>query len=161
MILNLYVPNGKSLDSDDYPAKLVWLKKLRALLDERFEANEKVVVTGDFNITFDDRDVWNPDAMRDSLHFSAPEREALADVMEFGLKDALRRHHEESGIYTWWDHRGRGFDRGEGLRIDHCRMSEPALTRCTEVIVDTEARGGKSPSDHAPVIATLADDTDQ
>jgi len=157
MILNLYVPNGKSVESEHYQAKLVWLKKLRALLDERFDPTEKVVVTGDFNITFDDRDVWNPDGLRDSLHCSAPERDALAHVMEFGLTDALRRLHEEPGIYTWWDHRGRGFDRGEGLRIDHFLLSDAAMDCCTDVTVDTEARGGKGPSDHAPVFATLSD----
>lgn len=158
MVLNLYVPNGKSVDSEAYHAKLAWLKKLRALLDDRFDATEKVVVTGDFNITFDDRDVWDPESRRDSLHCSAPEREALADVMEFGLSDALRCLHEEPGIYTWWDHRGRGFERGEGLRIDHFLMSDPALSCCTELFVDTEARGGPGPSDHAPVIATLSEE---
>ena len=97
MILDLYVPNGQSLGSEKYEAKLQWLKRLRAFLDERFDPSEKVVVTGDFNITFDDRDVWDPDGMRDSLHCSTAEREALAEVMEFGLTDALRRFREESG----------------------------------------------------------------
>jgi len=157
MILDLYVPNGQALGSEKYHAKLQWLKQLRALLDERYDPAEKVVVTGDFNITFDDRDVWDPEGMRESLHCSTAERQALAEVMEFGLTDALRRFREESGIYTWWHHRGRGFERGQGLRIDHFLMSEPALASCSDVVVDTEARAGRNPSDHAPVLATLVD----
>jgi len=42
-----------------------------------------------------------------------------------------------------------------GLRIDHFLMSRPALDACTAVEIDTRARGGEKPSDHAPVVATL------
>ena len=75
--------------------------------------------------------------------------------MEPGLQDAFRKFHEEAGYYTFWDYRTRGYERGNGLRIDHFLMSEPALDACTGVDIDTEARGGEKPSDHAPVIATL------
>ena len=33
-VLSVYVPNGRSLDSDQYPAKLAWLARLRSILDE-------------------------------------------------------------------------------------------------------------------------------
>jgi exodeoxyribonuclease-3 len=113
------------------------------------------VVCGDFNVTFDDRDVYDPERWREKILCSTPEREALAAVLEPGLADAFRRFHEEPGHYTWWDHRTRAFQRGEGLRIDHFLLSEPALAACTGVEVDVRARGGEKPSDHAPVIATL------
>ena len=155
LLLNLYVVNGKEVGSDKYAYKLAWLEELRAFVAERYDMGEKVVLTGDFNVTFDDRDVYDPDEWREKILCSTPEREALGRVMECGLHDALRKHHDEGGIYTWWDFRTRAYRRGNGLRIDHFLVSEPALQACTAVEVDLEAREGEKPSDHAPVIATF------
>lgn len=153
VVLNLYVPNGSSVGSDKFAYKMDWLQRLRSYLAEEFDPGEKVVVTGDFNITFDDRDVWDPEGLREAIHCSTQEREALAQVMEFGLHDGLRKHQEEGGVFTWWDHRGGAFWRNQGLRIDHFLLSGPALEACTGVTVDRDARKGKGPSDHVPVTA--------
>jgi exodeoxyribonuclease III len=160
MILNLYVVNGREVGCDKYYHKLEWLARVRDFLEGHYPSSggklaEKVVVTGDFNITFDDRDVHDPDAWRGRILCSEPEREALAALMGLGLSDAFRRFEEGAGLYTWWDFRSRGFQRGNGLRIDHFLMSAAALDSCTGVEIDLDARGGEKPSDHAPVIATL------
>lgn len=157
MLLDLYVPNGQALGSAKFAYKMEWLARLERFLAERYDVNERVVVAGDFNITFDDRDVWDPEALRETIHCSTPEREALARVCAVGLHDALRKHHAEAGIFTWWDHRGAAFQRKHGLRIDHFLVSAPALAACTEVVVDVDERRGTGVSDHAPVIATFAD----
>jgi exodeoxyribonuclease-3 len=155
MILNLYVPNGREVGHENFYYKLEWLKQVRQLLEASYDPNEKVVVAGDFNITFDDRDVYDPERYHEKIHCSTPERDALGDLMDFGLHDGLRKFHEEGGIYTWWDYRTKGFDRNEGLRIDHLLMSQPALDACDKVWVDKKERGGRSPSDHVPVLATF------
>ena len=128
---------------------------MRDLIAERFDTAEKVIVTGDFNITLDDRDVYDPDKWRDKILCSVPEREALAAITGLGLHDALRHFHDEGEIYTWWDFRTRGFARNRGLRIDHFLVSQAALDVCVDVVVDTDERGAEKPSDHAPVIATF------
>ncbi len=155
LVLNLYVVNGQEVGKPKYTYKLEWLERVAQLIEARFDRAEKVVVTGDFNITFDDRDVYDPGAWRDKILCSAPEREALARLTNLGLHDALRHFHEEGELYTWWDFRTRGFSRNRGLRIDHFLVSKPALEVCTGVEIDTEERGGEKPSDHAPVIATF------
>ncbi len=157
MILNLYVVNGKEVGCDKYAMKLEWLKQLSSFVHDRYPMNERVVLCGDFNITFDDRDIYDPEAWKDRILCSDPEREALAELMSCGLHDALRKFTDEGEIYTWWDFRTRAFRNNRGLRIDHFLMSQPALDACTGVEVDLEARDGEKPSDHAPVIATLAD----
>jgi exodeoxyribonuclease-3 len=156
LVLNLYVPNGWEVGSEKFRYKLDWLRRLRAFLDAEYDPGERLVVCGDFNITFDDRDVHDPERWREKILCSTPEREALREVMDFGLHDALRKHHEEGGIYTWWDLRAGAFPKDWGLRIDHFLVSAPALEACTAVTVDREARKGKGPSDHAPVLATFA-----
>ncbi len=155
MILNLYVVNGKEVGDPKYDFKLQWLESLSKMVQEQYPMTEKVVLTGDFNITFDDRDVYDPEAWRGKILCSDAERAALAKVMKPGLHDAFRKFHEEGGLYTWWDFRTRGFQRGNGLRIDHFLVSEPALDACTSVEVDYDERGMEKPSDHAPVVATF------
>ncbi|MFT5476046.1 MAG: exodeoxyribonuclease-3 [Planctomycetota bacterium] len=154
-ILNLYVVNGKEVGCDKYEHKLRWLEDLRKLVCTRYADAERLVLTGDFNITFDDRDVYDPDAWRDRILCSLPEREALARIMECGLTDVFRHFHEEGEHYTWWDYRTRGWARNRGLRIDHFLMSPEALKSCRAIHVDREERDGEKPSDHAPVIVEM------
>ena len=155
MLVNVYVVNGESVGSDKFDVKLRWLGNLAQYVAASFDPAEKLVMTGDFNCTFDDRDVYAPERWRERILCSTPEREALARVMQPGLHDAFRKFHEDAGHYTWWDFRTRGFERGNGLRIDHFLMSEPALDACSDVMIDVEERGRKRPSDHAPVLATI------
>jgi len=155
MLLDLYVVNGQEVGADRYFYKLEWLARVRKLITERFDMGEKVVVTGDFNVTFDDRDVHDPKRWHEKILCSTPEREALAKIVDCGLADAFRKFHAEGGHYTWWDFRTLAFKRGWGLRIDHFLMSPPALAACSGVSIDVEERGRERPSDHAPVVATL------
>ena len=160
MILNLYVVNGREVGCDKYRHKLDWLERLRDFVDGEYPSSggklaEKLILTGDFNITFDDRDVYDPDAWRGKILCSDPERDALASLMGLGLTDAFREFEQGEGHYTWWDFRTRGFPRNHGLRIDHFLMSEAAIGACSAVEVDRETREGEKPSDHAPVVATV------
>ena len=155
MILNLYVVNGKEVGDAKYTYKLDWMQRVTRLIEERYDMGEKVVVTGDFNVTFDDRDVYDPEKWRDKIHCSQAERDALAAMMEPGLRDAFRHFEPEGGHYTWWDFRTRGFQRGNGLRIDHFLVSDPALSAASGVRIDLDMRAGEKPSDHAPVVLSL------
>ncbi len=157
MILDLYVPNGQEVGADKYAYKLEWLRRLRAFLDSRYSAQEKVVVVGDFNVTLDDRDVHDPDWWRDKILCSKEERLAMRNVMAFGLTDLLRRHHEQPGIYTWWHYTAGAAFKDDGLRIDYVLGSPPATACCSDVIVHKDLRLAKSPSDHVPVTAVFKD----
>jgi len=155
MFVDAYVVNGQEVGADRYHYKLEWLAKLRQHVRANFDMKEKVVVLGDFNVTFDDRDVHDPDLWREKILCSTPEREALARLMDCGLSDGYRKFHEDGGHFTWWDFRTKGFQRGLGLRIDHVLLSPAALDAATSATIDLEARGGEKPSDHAPVVVEL------
>ncbi len=153
-IVNVYVPNGQTVDSDKYAYKLRWYGRLRSFLDQ-CDSNSQVLVCGDFNVAPEDRDVWDPEQWRGQVLFSDPEKAALRNVVMWGLTDTLRMHHAEGGLYTWWDYRAGAFHRGWGLRIDHILVSAPLAKRCIAVEIDRDERKGEKPSDHAPVIATF------
>jgi exodeoxyribonuclease-3 len=160
MVLDLYVPNGQEVGSDKYRHKLDWFRRLRGMIDARYAAQEKVVVVGDFNVALEDRDVYDPDAWREQILCSTAERQAMRQVMAFGLDDVLRAHHGEPGIYTWWHYKAGAAAKDEGLRIDYLLTSPPATASCSEVIVHKDERLKKAPSDHVPVTAIFGEGTD-
>lgn len=156
-IVNVYAPNGNPLGSEKYAYKLGWYRRLRAYLDQAFDPRADVLVCGDFNVAPEDRDVWDPEQWRGQVLFTEPEKEAFRALQAWGLADALRIHRpEDGGLYTWWDYRAGAFHRNLGLRIDHVLLSPSLAGRSLGVEIDRAERTGKSPSDHAPVIATLA-----
>lgn len=154
-VVNVYVVNGKEVGSPFYERKLGWIGRLRDYLAEEFDLSQAFVLCGDFNVTFDDRDVWDPAQWHEKILCSTPERQALAGLVDLGLHDAFRKFHEDAGHHTWWDYRMLGFAKKRGLRIDHFLVSETALDRAGGVEIDLDARRGKKPSDHAPVILSL------
>jgi exodeoxyribonuclease-3 len=156
-VLDLYVPNGQEVGAEKYRYKLDWLRRLRTFLDGRFAADERLVVLGDFNITFDDRDVHDPVWWHEKILCSTAERDALRSVMAFGLQDLLRLHCADAGVYTWWHYTAGAARNDDGLRIDHVLGTPAAAARCREVIVHRDLRGKKSPSDHVPVTAVFDD----
>ena len=154
-ILNLYVPNGQSLDSDKYQYKLQWLKQLNRWLTRLLREHPQLVVLGDFNIAPEDRDVYDPKAWEGGVLVSAAERAAFRSLLEQGLQDSFRLLHQEGGHYSWWDYRAAAFRRNLGLRIDHILLSPALARRCLGTYMDREPRGWERPSDHVPVITML------
>ncbi|MGN6104422.1 MAG: exodeoxyribonuclease III [Kofleriaceae bacterium] len=155
-VICVYVPNGQDLTSDRYPYKLAWLRRLRAYLDRTAAPDQPLVVCGDMNVTPDDRDVWSPEKWKEQIHCSSPEREALREMLDFGLVDLFRLRNGDAKLYSWWDYRGVSFFKDQGLRIDHLFATRPLADRCTGCTIDRTARKGQDASDHAPVIATFA-----
>ena len=154
-VSSVYVPNGRSLDHDHYQYKLSWLSRLRAHLDASCKQTDDVVVGGDFNIAPEDRDVYDMKAFADATHVSAPERDALANVCNFGLTDTFRQFNDEDKVFSWWDYRGGAFHKGHGMRIDLLLATPSVAARAKGSVIDRNARkerdSGK-PSDHVPVI---------
>lgn len=154
-VINLYVPNGEAPGTDKFAFKMDWLERLRTHLADRYSPDDPIVMVGDYNIAPDDRDIYDPEAKRGTIHVSDPEREALARIRDWGFRDAHRLKTRKRGVYTWFDFRGAMFEKGLGYRIDLILITEPMVKRLADVRVDLAARGGEKPSDHAPVIATF------
>ena len=154
-VASCYVPNGRSLDDDHYTYKLDWLDRLADDLDKNTSASDELCIVGDYNIAPDDRDVPDPKGMVGVTHTSAPEREKLANLADWGITDLFRDHHDEKGLYSWWDYRNGDFHKRRGMRIDLLLGSASVAERTHRVFVDRNARKGKQPSDHAPVVADL------
>jgi exodeoxyribonuclease-3 len=154
-VINAYVPNGESVESDKYHYKLKWLRAFREWLRDELSGHARLAVVGDFNIAPEARDVHDPALWEGKVLYSEPEREAFRALLALGLKDAFRLFEQPERSFTWWDYRMLAFRRKLGLRIDHILLSDELAQRCTTCSIDVEPRRGERPSDHAPVIADL------
>jgi exodeoxyribonuclease-3 len=152
-VFSAYIPNGSSLGSDKYQYKLEWLRRLRAYLDANESPDTPLLLSGDWNVAPEDRDVHDPLLWEGDVLCTDAEREALQAIVDWGFVDTFRMHCEEAGKFSWWDYRMLGFPKNKGLRIDHIYATESLSGVCTESVIDRGERKGKGASDHAPVIA--------
>jgi exodeoxyribonuclease-3 len=151
-VVSVYVPNGREPDSDHYRYKLAWLASLKAMIAAGPEAT---LVAGDMNIAPTDEDVFDPDAYIGQTHVTPPERAALAELQAVGLRDVVRDRWPNERVFSYWDYRAGMFHQDLGMRIDLILASKPVAGRVRAAWVDRQARKGKGPSDHAPVIIDL------
>jgi exodeoxyribonuclease-3 len=97
--------------------------------------------------------VYDPKKFVGSTHVTPAERAALGELLDWGLVDIFRRHHDEDRLYSWWDYRAGDFHEHRGLRIDLMLATRPLADAATWSLVDRNARKGKpTPSDHAPLV---------
>ena len=149
---SLYVPNGREPDSEHYRYKLDWLAALR---DVVAAGPSEAALCGDMNIAPTDADVFDPAAYVGHTHVTEPERAALAGFGQIGLRDVVRDHWPTARMFSYWDYRAGMFHQDLGMRIDLILASQPVEARVRAAWIDREARKGKAPSDHAPVIIDL------
>jgi exodeoxyribonuclease-3 len=155
-IICIYVPNGQAVDSDKYPYKLGWLAALAGLVEAELAAHPALALLGDYNIAPTDADVHDPAAWAGQVLCTDAERAAFRRLLDLGLVDSFRGFEQPPRAWSWWDYRMQAFRRKQGLRIDHILLSRSAMARCTDCVIDATPRAWERPSDHAPVIATLA-----
>lgn len=155
-IICAYVPNGQAVDSDKYQYKLRWLDGLQQWLVAELAAHSKLAILGDYNIAPEDRDVHDPAAWVGQVLVSEPERAAWHAMLGLGLQDAFRQFAQADKLFSWWDYRQMAFRRNMGMRIDHILLSPVLARTCTACAIDKAPRKWEQPSDHTPVVATLA-----
>jgi exodeoxyribonuclease-3 len=156
-VVSVYVPNGREVGTEFYDRKLVWLDTLRDWLAATQSPDDHVVVLGDYNVAPEDRDLWSPKAFKGATHVTAPERERVARLCEWGMVDVFRARYDDSELFSYWDYRRGDFHEHRGMRIDLMLATTPLADRARWAVVDRNARKGKQPSDHAPVIADFDD----
>lgn len=156
-VVDLYVVNGQSVGSDKYAWKLEWLAAVTGYLRDELRRHGQIVVLGDFNIAPEDRDVHDPEAWRDQILCSGPERAALDGILGLGFVDSFRAFVDDGGHFSWWDYRQAAFRRNLGLRIDLILASEALRGRMRAASIDRTPRTWERPSDHTPVVLELRD----
>lgn len=156
-IWSVYVPNGREPDHAHFDYKLNWLAALRDTAAAELAAATATpfAIIGDFNVAPTDADVWDIELFADSTHVTPAERAALSDISAIGLDEVYPRA-LKGEPYTFWDYRNGSFYKGFGMRIDLIMANQVFRDRVSDAYVDRDARKGKQPSDHAPVVVDIA-----
>ena len=154
-VIGAYFPNGQAPDSDKFAYKMRWLDALHDWVKDEMRRHPQLVLLGDYNITFDELDMWDPVGLAGTIHCTDAEREKLQALTELGLTDSFRLFEQAEKSYSWWDYREFGFRRNRGLRIDHILISPALKARAKACVIDRAPRKNERPSDHAPVVLTL------
>lgn len=154
-VWSVYVPNGREVGHPHYDYKLGWLDALRATAVAELATDRPFAILGDFNVAPEDTDVWDISLFATSTHVTAPEREALAALRATGLSDVYPRPMKYDVPFTYWDYRAGNFHNNRGMRIDLVYANPVFAHAVTDSYVDREARKGKGPSDHAPIVVDL------
>ena len=155
-VVNGYFVNGQSPDSEKFAYKLKWLEGLQGWLQDELKAHPNLVLVGDFNITADDRDTYDAEGLRETIHHTTEERQHFRALIALGLSDAFRMFDQPEKSYSWWDYREFAFRRNRGLRIDHILVSDALKAKVASCVIDKLPRKNERPSDHVPVVVELS-----
>ena len=154
-VIGAYFPNGQAPGSDKFAYKMRWLDALQGWVRAEMQQHPQLVLLGDYNITFDELDMWDPVGLKDTIHCTVAERAQLQGLIDLGLCDSMRLFPQPDKNYSWWDYRDFAFRRNRGLRIDHILISEALKSRAKACVIDRAPRKNERPSDHTPVVLTL------
>jgi exodeoxyribonuclease-3 len=146
----IYLPNGNPVGTDKFPYKLSWMDRLHSFVEERLKLEEPFILLGDYNIIPAAIDAKNPKQWVGDALFRPESAQRWRALLNLGMTDALRAVTDEP-LYTFWDFKTFGWDRDDGIRIDHLLLSPQAADRLNDVIIHREVRGWEKPSDHVPV----------
>jgi len=156
-IINIYAPHGGLKGEEKYDYKRNWYKKLISHLEANFSHEDPLLIVGDLNVAREDQDVFDPKSLEDIIGTMPEEREALHNLLDWGLTDVFRHLYPDRSQFTWWDYIGGAIWKNEGMRIDYVLCTEALISLIRDVEVDIWPRHRRipKPSDHAPVIVTL------
>lgn len=153
-VINVYVPQGFSPDSDKFTYKLKWLEGLFQYIKKEYIPDNPLILLGDFNVAMDERDLYDPDGLRGSAGYHPDEQKILNEFFKWGFVDIFRKYNSEGGHYTFWDYRiPNAVKRKMGWRIDYITATQPLAEKSTGVWIDLDARSLKRPSDHTFLVA--------
>ena len=157
-VVNVYVPQGRSPDSEHFQYKLAWFGRLRRFFDRHFTPSDPLVWVGDFNVATEDIDVYDPEKLRGHVDFNPEAQQALELVRQWGFVDVYRQQHPgEPGRYSYWDYRAKNpIERGIGWRVDHIWATKPLAQKTRAAWIDVDARRAKRPSDHTLLVAEFS-----
>lgn len=151
-IINVYVPNGGELDSENFQYKLRFLDALCERIELLLQNSDPLVVAGDYNVAINDIDVYSPKHFQESVCFHSSVKEKMHNILNLGMKDSFRLLYLNEQAFSWWDYRNKSWEYNRGMRIDNILVSPLAVDLLSNVTIDKSWRGMPEPSDHVPVL---------
>jgi exodeoxyribonuclease-3 len=147
-VASLYLPSGSSGD-ERQAVKFDFLDRYKIQLEAIKQANQDMIICGDWNIAHKPIDLKNWKGNQKNSGF-LPEERAWLDTLfgELAFVDAFREVNQAPDEYTWWSHRGQARAKNVGWRIDY-QVTTPGLK---SAVKSASIYRSEHFSDHAPLI---------
>lgn len=153
LVASVYVPNG----GKDYPAKIRFLDGLIDWAVAVQADGTSLVLCGDINVAHTDRDLHPKERKAGGIGQRPEERARIDRLLATGLVDVGRAlDPDNETMFSWWAPWRNMRQRNIGWRIDLMLASRELARRALSCPVLADI----GTSDHAPVQATFADDTE-
>jgi exodeoxyribonuclease III len=152
-IVNLYCPQGQSEDSPKFVYKKKFYDRLIEWIEQSYTPEDRLIVTGDFNIAPQECDVWDVAVFQNVPTYHPEEHDRWKRLLSWGLEDVGRPYIQE-GMFSFWDYRAGRFQRNQGMRIDHflgTKIVQERVISCSVTRDFRKKKNGLKASDHAPV----------
>lgn len=160
---NFYVPAGGDIpDAKLNPAygfKLNFVEDMTQWSKKAAKSRQKIIILGDFNIAPLEHDVWSHKQLLKVVSHTPAEVTRLNALQKSADWCDVARHFTDADkkLYSWWSYRNQDWRKSDrGRRLDHIWVTpnlKGVLTSCDTL---KDARDWDTPSDHVPVMATLA-----
>ena len=155
-LFNIYLPNGNPIESEKFDYKIEWMQKFNEYILELNRNNDPIIIGGDFNVIPSDDDVYSPENFKNDACTHPLTRDKFRTLLNSGFTDTVKYFIKGKSNWTFWGYRGGGWQKGNGLRIDHFLTSPEVTDLVKSVKIDREPRGWEKASDHTPVIIELS-----
>lgn len=156
-LISIYVPNAQSPDSPRFEYKMQFHDALtRRITEYLSHANEILLLGGDINAAPENIDVYDHVKLDGCTGFHIKERNKLRELLNIGMFDTFRMKYPDKQEFSWWDYRGGGLQKNEGMRIDHILTSAEGADSLVDCYIVKSLRYIEKPSDHVPVVCVIA-----
>ena len=155
-LINVYMPNGESIDSPKFPYKIEWMNHFTRHIAKLVDGEEPVIIGGDFNVAIEDRDVWNPKQYEGSSISAPAARKIMREWLDGGWLDCYRRFNpDEDKPWTWIGYRGGSLGKDNGLRLDYFLANHAAQKHVRGCHIDMRPRPDAKPTDHCGLVLEI------
>ncbi|MCL1785811.1 MAG: exodeoxyribonuclease III [Alphaproteobacteria bacterium] len=174
-LINVYMPNGESMDSPKFPVKIDWMHHFTKHIAPLLDSEEPVIIGGDFNVAIQDRDIWNPKQYEGSSISAPAAREIMAGWLggynsplggsrrdsvgggtNTGWLDCYRHFNPDTeSPWTWIGYRGGSIEKDHGLRLDYFLANRAARHLIKGCHIDMTPRTVPKPTDHCGLVLEL------
>lgn len=107
-----------------------------------------IIVCGDFNVAFTEKDLANPKTNHFSAGFTDEERSKFGELLDSGFVDSFRYlYPDKENSYTWWSYMRNAREKNIGWRIDYFLTSNDVKNKIKDSKIHSDILG----SDHCPI----------
>ena len=94
---------------------------------KKSKEENSIILSGDFNITPEEIDVYEPKKYINDALFKLEVRKRYRKLVNLGLNDSFRNFNKKGDNYTFWDYMKSSWQKNNGLRIDHMLISNTLI----------------------------------